>query len=121
MNDDELDAVIAERFKAYGAGVRLPDGFKARFVRSVRRRRAWRRGLAFGLLAVAAVACAAVAFSGVRGAARGADQRAMMADASHGNDAGRLSCWMLIGYLRECCVRIKPARRRDEEWQKTEK
>ena len=37
MSDEELDAAIAERFKAYEAGIRLPDGFKGRFVSSMRR------------------------------------------------------------------------------------
>ena len=32
MSDEELDAVIAERLKAYEAGIRLPDEFKRRFV-----------------------------------------------------------------------------------------
>ena len=50
MSDDELDAAIAERFKAYEAGIRLPDEFKGRFIGSVRRKRTLRRLGLLGLI-----------------------------------------------------------------------
>ena len=61
MSDDELDAAIAERFKAYEAGIRLPDEFKGRFIGSVRRKRTLRRLGMLGLIGAMAAVCVTIA------------------------------------------------------------
>ena len=61
MNDEELDAAIAARFKAYEAKMRLAGDFKGRFVSSVRRKRAMRRLVLAGFAGATAAVCAAFA------------------------------------------------------------
>ena len=116
MSNEELDMIIAERFKAYEAEIRLPDEFKRRFVGSVRRkRRLWRAGT-LCLVCVAAAIC--IALSGAMGSyAKGGDASptliAKSADST--NETAEVSYLILLGYLRECFTRSKSPRRKDEE------
>ena len=115
MNDEELDAAIAERFRAYEAGVRLPCGFKCRFVGSVRRKRTMKRMGMLGMIGALAAVCVAIA--GLARKDSGCDdaQPALTARAVPTNENTRVSCLMLLGYLHECLVRPRPARRKEEE------
>lgn len=115
MSDEELDAAIAERFKAYEAVIRLPDEFKWRFVGSVRRRRTLRRICMLGLICITAVACVAIVNFTKPDAARGDMKPVLMARTAPTNEAEAVSYWMLLGYLRECFSRSRSARRKEEE------
>ena len=116
MSDEELDVIISERFKAYEAGIHLPDEFKKRFVGSVRRkRRSWRAGV-LCLVCVAVAICIALSCA-MRSDAKGGDTSptliAQSADPT--NETAEVSYLMLLGYLRECFTRSKSPRRKEEE------
>ena len=115
MSDEELDTAIAERFKAYEAGIRLPDGFKGRFVGSVRRKRTLRRVWTFGLLCAAAAVCATAVGLAKPVAVNDDSHPSLTAKAAGTNEATQVSYWMLLGYLRECFSRSRSARRKEEE------
>ena len=115
MRDEELDAALAERFKAYKAEMRLSEEFKRRFVGSIRRRRAWRRIWTIGLSCSSVLAGIAIANAAKSAVARGDAESSLTADAGSTNEMPSVSCWMLLGYLRECLVRTKPARRKEDE------
>ncbi len=115
MTDEELDAAIAERFKAYEAGIHLPDEFKGRFVRSLRRKRTLRRIWQLGLICITAIACAVIANFARPAAAPNDVEPALIASSASANETSEVSCWMLLGYLRECFSRSRSARRKDDE------
>lgn len=115
MSDEELDAAIAERFKAYEAGIRLPGEFKDRFVGSVRRRRVWRRVWMLGLFCAMAAACGTIAHFGGDGAGRGHAVPAMSAASASTNETTKVSCLVLVGYLHEWLGRSKSPQRKEEE------
>ena len=115
MSDEELDAAIAERFKAYEAGTHLPDEFKGRFIGSVRRKRTLRRLGLLGLIGAMAAACVMIAGFAKMNLACGDTRPAMMARTAPTNETVQVSYLMLLGYLRECFSRSKPARRKEEE------
>ena len=115
MSDEELDAAIAERLKAYEAVIRLPDEFKGRFVGSVRRKRTLRRLGMLGLIGTMAAVCVTIASFAKRDIARGNTRPALMARAVPTNETAQVSYLMLLGYLRECFSRSRPARRKEEE------
>ena len=115
MSDEELDTAIAERFKAYEAGIRLPDGFKGRFVSSIRRNRTVRRIWMLGLIGIMSLMCIAV-MNFAKPAVASRDMKpALMAATAPTNESGKVSYLMLLGYLRECFSRSRSARRKDEE------
>ena len=116
MSDEELDMIIAEHFKAYEAGIRLPDEFKRRFVGSVRRkRRLWRAG-ALCLVCVATAICISLSCA-MRSNAKGgnASPTLIAQSADPTNETAEVSYLMLLGYLRECFTRSKSPRRKEEE------
>ena len=115
MSDDELDAAIAERFKSYEAGIRLPDEFKWRFIGSVRRKRTLRRLGIMGLIGAMAAVCVVIAGFAKRDFSYGDARPALMARTTPTNDTVQVSYLMLLGYLRECFSRSRPARRKEEE------
>ena len=116
MTDKELDAAIAERFRAYEDGVRLPDGFKGRFVRSLRRKRTLRRVWLPGLICVTAIACVVIVHFTRHVAAPCNEKPVLMSNAAApANETSEVSCWMLLGYLRECFSRSRPVRRKEDE------
>ena len=115
MSDEELDAAIAERFKAYEAGTHLPDEFKGRFIGSVRRKRTLRRLGLLGLIGAMAAACVMIAGFAKMNLACGDTRPVMMARTVPTNETEQVSYLMLLGYLRECFSRSKPARRKEEE------
>ena len=116
MNDKELDAAMAGRFKAYGEGIRLPDGFKGRFVGSVRRRRTLRRVVwSFGLLCAAAAVCATAVDLAKPVAVKDDTHPSLTAKAAGTNETTQVSYWVLLGYLRECFSRCRSSRRKEEE------
>ena len=115
MNEDELDAAIAERFKAYEAGIRLPGEFKGRLVGSIRRKRTLRRIWMFGLICVTAIASVAIANLARPNAMRGGARPALTAHTVPANEVEAVSYWMLLGYLREFFSRFRTARRKEEE------
>ena len=116
MSDEELDMMIADRFKAYEAGIRLPDELKRRFVGSVRRkRRLWRAG-ALCLVCVAAAICIALSCAMRSDAKRGDAGPTLIAKTSvPTNNTAEVSYLMLLGYLRECFTRSKSPRRKEDE------
>ena len=115
MSDEELDAAIAERFKAYEAGIRLPDAFKGRFVTSVRRKRTLRRLWMLGLIGITAIACVVIVNFNKSAVASRDVKPALMAATAPTNETVKVSYLMLLGYLRECFSRSRSARRKDEE------
>ena len=115
MNDEEVDMAIAERFKAYEAGIRLPDEFKGRFVSSMRRKRMLRRMWMIGLLCITAIASVFIVNFARSDTVRGDVKPALMAHAVPTNEVEAMSYWMLLGYLRECFSRSRSARRKEEE------
>lgn len=115
MSDDELDMTIAERFRAYEAGVHLPEEFRGRLVGSVRRRRRLRRAWMLGLFLALAATCVAIAHFGKGDAVRDNTGPSMMAASTPTNETAEASFLMLLGYLRECLGRSKPSRQKDEE------
>ena len=115
MSDEELDTAIAERFKGYEAGIRLPDGFKGRFVSSIRRNRTVRRIWMFSLIGITAIACVVIV-NFTKPAVASRDMKpALMAATAPTNESVRVSYLILLGYLRECFSRSRSARRKDEE------
>ena len=115
MNDEELDAAIAERFKAYEAGTHLPDEFKGRFIGSVRRKRTVRRIWMLGLIGIMAIACGVIVNVTKPAVASSDVKPALMATTDPTNETVKVSYLMLLGYLRECFARSKSARRKEEE------
>ena len=115
MSDEELDAAIAERFRAYGAGIRLPDEFKWRFIGSVRRKRTLRLLWMLGLIGAMVAVCVMIAGFAKRDLAYGDAHPALMARTAPTNATEQVSYLMLLGYLRECFSRSRPARRKEEE------
>ena len=115
MSDEELDAAIAERFKAYEAGIRLPDEFTGRLIGSLRRKRTLRRLGMLGLIGAMAAVCVAIASFAKRDIAYGDARPALMARTAPTNETVQVSYWMLLGYLRECFSRSRPMRRKEEE------
>lgn len=115
MSDEELDAVIAERLKAYEAGIRLPDEFKRRFVGSVRRKRRLRRAGTLCFVCIAAAICIALSCATRSDAGRCDSRPALMAASPTTNETAEVSYLMLLGYLRECFTRSKSPRRKEEE------
>ena len=115
MTDEELDMMLMERFKAYGAGTHLPDGFKERLVRSMRRKRALRRVWLLGLLCVMTVTCAVIVHFSRSEVVRNDGRPALMANTAQTNETAQVSYLMLLGYLRECFSRSRSTRRKEEE------
>lgn len=115
MSDEELEAVIAERFKAYEAGTHLPDEFKGRFIGSVRRKRALRRIWMLGLICATAVASVIIVNFAKPNAIREDAKPVLMAHTAPTNETTIVSYWMLLGYLRECFSRSRSVRRKEEE------
>ena len=115
MSDEELDAAIAERFKAYEAGIRLPDEFKGRFVSSVRRKRTVRRLWMLGLIGAMALASVVIVNLTKPAVASGDVKPALMATSVPTNETDKVSYLILLSYLRECFIRSKSARRKEEE------
>lgn len=115
MNDEELDAAIAERFKAYEEGMHLPDELKGRFVSSMRRKRTVRRIWMLGLIGITAIACVAIVNVTKPAVAPGDVKPALMAANAPTNETVKVSYLMLLGYLRECFSRSRSARRKEEE------
>ena len=115
MSDEELDVIITERFKAYEAGIHLPDEFKKRFVGSVRRKRIlWRAGV-LCLACVAAAVCIALSCAMRNDTVRSDAHPALMANtAVPTNETSEVSCLMLLSFLRECFSRSKSSRRKEE-------
>lgn len=115
MSDEELDRAITERFKAYEKGISLPDGFSGRFLGSVRQKRALRRIRTLGLICAATAVCATVAGITKPAAAGGGERPVLTARTSGADKTTGVSCWMLLGYLRECFSRARSSRRKEEE------
>ena len=115
MNDEELDAAIAERFKAYEAGMHLPDEFKGRFVSSVRRKRTLRRLWMLGLIGAMALASVVIVNLTKPAVVSSNVKPALMATTDPTNDTVKVSYLILLSYLRECFIRPKSARRKEEE------
>lgn len=115
MSDEELDTAIAERFKAYKAGVHLPGEFKGRFVSSIRRKRTVRRIWMFGLIGIMSLMCVAIMNFAKSAVASRDVKPALMAATAPTNETVKVSYLMLLGYLRECFTRPRSARRKEEE------
>ena len=115
MNDEELDAASAERFKASEAGILLPDEFKGRFIGSVRRKRTLRRLGLLGLIGAMAAVCVMIVGFAKRDIAYGDVRPALVARTAPTNETVQVSYLMLLGYLRECFSRSRPTRRKEEE------
>ena len=115
MSDEDLDAAIAERFKAYEAGMHLPDEFRGRFVSSMRRKRALRRIWMLGLICITAVASVVIVNFTKPAVTSGDVKPTLKAHTVPTNEVEAVSYWMLLGYLRECFSRSKSARRKEEE------
>ena len=115
MSDEELDAAIAERFKAYEAGTHLPDEFKGRFVSSMRRKRTLRRLWMLGLIGAMALASVVIVNLTKPAVVSSNVKPALMASTDPTNETVKVSYLMLLGYLRECFTRSRSVRRKEEE------
>ena len=115
MNDEELDAAIAERFKAYEAGTHLPDEFKGRFVSSMRRKRTLRRLWMLGLIGAMALASVVIVNLTKPAVVSSNVKPALMATTDPTNEMDKVSYLILLSYLRECFTRSRSARRKEEE------
>ena len=116
MSDEELDVIITERFKAYEAGIHLPNEFKKRFIGSLRRKRTVRRVWTFGILCFMAVACAIITYFGNGNTVRNGTRSTLTANtAVPTNETAEISYLVLLGYLRECFSRSKSSRRKEDE------
>ena len=116
MSDEELDMVMSERFKAYEAGIHLPDEFKKRFIGSVRRKRTVRRAWAFGLLCFMAVACAVIVYFGKGNTICNGTRSELIANTTvPTNEMTEVSYLILLGYLREWFNRPKSSRHKEED------
>lgn len=115
MTDEELDVLLMERFKAYEAGNRLPDGFKERLVGSLRRKRTVRRAWLLGLLCVMTAICAVIMHFSRSDVVRNDGRPSLMANTAQTNETAQVSYLMLLGYLRECFSRSRSMRRKEEE------
>ena len=115
MSDEELDAAIAERFKAYEAGIRLPDEFKGRFVSSMRRKRTVRRIWMLGLIGITAIVCVVIVNVTKPAVASSDVKPTLMATNAPTNETDKVSYLILLSYLRECFIRSRSARRKEEE------
>jgi hypothetical protein len=115
MSDEELDAAIAERFKAYEAGTHLPDEFKGRFVSSMRRKRTVRRIWMLGLIGAMALASVGIVNFAKPAIASSNVKPALMATTAPTNETVKVSYLMLFAYLRDCFIRSRSARRKEEE------
>ena len=115
MSDEEFDDALAERFRAYESRVRLPDEFKSRFVASLRRKRAGRQFWTVGLICATAVASALIVNIGRNNNIHKEPRPALIASSSTTNKTAEVSCWMLLGYLKECFSRTRASRRKEEE------
>ena len=115
MSDEELDAAIAERFKAYEAGTHLPDEFKGRFVSSMRRKRTVRRIWMLGLIGITAIVCVVIVNVTKPAVASSDVKPALIATTDPTNETDKVSYLILLSYLRECFTRSRSARRTEEE------
>ena len=115
MSDEELDTAIAERFKAYEAVVHLPGEFKGRLVSSVRRKRTLRRLWMLGLISITAIACVVIVNFTKPAVVSGGVKPALMATSIPTNETDKVSYLILLSYLRDCFIRSKSARRKEEE------
>lgn len=118
-DDVVFDEAVMQSFKAYAAGTRLPGGFTGRFVKTVRRRRALRRMAMAALVCAMAAVCVAVApFQRGTDAPQGGERPSMTARTKPAAKTAKVSCFMLLGYLRDCIMRTRFARRKEEEQDK---
>ncbi len=115
MSDEEFDEALAERFRAYESRVRLSDEFKSRFVGTMRRKRAVRQFWTVGLICATAVASAVIVNLGRDNNVGKETRPALIASSSSTNQTSEVSCWILLGYLRECFSRSRSSRRKEEE------
>jgi len=115
MENYDWDQVLSECLRTYEAQTRIPDGFKDRFVRSIRRRRILWRLRALGLAGITVIAIVAlIGFGGSK--TKCVDtQKTLIATSQHTSETVEISGWMLLGYLRECVRRIRTSRRREDE------
>lgn len=115
MSDAELDAAITACFKTYEEVIRLPVGFRGRFVGSVRRKRRMRRIWTLGLLCATAAACMTVLRLSRPVAENDHLRPSLTARTAGTNETTQVSYWVLLGYLRECFSRCRLSRRKEEE------
>ena len=115
MEIDDWDQMMSERLRIYAAQTRLSDGFKSRFVKSIRRRRMMRRFRTLGLAGITAVAIVAIIGLCGRKPTSADTQKTLIVASQHTNETAEISGWMLLGYLRECIRRNRIARRKEDE------
>ena len=115
MNDDELDAMLSARFRAYAEQTHLPNGVKERLIRSVRHARTWRRVKMLVLAGMLVVAGVALLGLGAGEEKPGDTQLALVPATPRTNDTIKATYWILLSYLQECFKRNKGAKRKEEE------
>lgn len=115
MENYDWDEMLSARFRAYEAQTRLPDGFKGRFVKSIRRGRMLRRLRVAALAGITVVAITAIIGLGGRRTKHDDTPKTFIVASQHTNETVEVSGWLLLGYLRECVRRHRTARRKDDE------
>ena len=115
MENLDWDQMLSERLRTYESNTHLPDGFKARFVRSIRRSRMSRRLRCLCLAGITVIAIVALTSLGGNKTKCADTRRTEIAASQHTNETVEISGWLLLGYLRECVRRNRTARRKEDE------
>ena len=117
MTEDELDAVLGERLKAYAEKRHIPDGLEIRLLKSVHRRTLLFRIKLLGLVAIVALLTLSLAGFGRPKPATSRSETILIAtdSAESGDRNSAVTGWMFLSCVRECFKRLRNGRRKEED------
>lgn len=117
MTEDELDAVLGKRLRAYAEKRHATGDLENRLLQSVHRRTLIFRIKLFGLVAVVALlALSLVGFGHVQADASHSKAALVATDSPEGGDRNSaVTGWMFLGCVREYFKRLRNGRRKDED------
>ncbi len=117
MTEDELDAILGERLRAYAEKRHATGDLENRLLQSVHRRTLIFRIKLFGLVAVVALLTLGLIGVGhVQIDASRSKASLVAADSPEGGDRNSaVTGWMFLGCVRECFKRLRNGRRKDED------
>jgi hypothetical protein len=115
MNEEELERLLSSKMKSCVAGRCLPDGFADRMVSEMRRskRRFRVRAVTAGAVALALIST----FAGFWADSpdRGSGETSLVAATHERDTKEKFSCWMLLGFFKECFTRGRTSKRKEED------